>query len=163
MRTTCIVPPDAPAALTCQVEEFGTIRSKADKHTARYQLQSYRDGDRRIGGGGVLFEPILDQETFRDTGRLAPIATAYAPDARYARPQLILTRAATWLYLPGRVDGSGDTSVESLFFRDPYHNAELRAVDTASWQDDLAQRPPKGVSVRKSIAADYLAMIATTA
>jgi uncharacterized protein len=158
LRATCITPPDAPAALKCQVDEVGTIKSKGDQDTTRYQLQSYRDGDRRVGGGAVLFEPILDQKTFGDTGRLAPIATAYAPGARYARPQLILSQIATWLLLPGR----GDGSVESLFIRDPYHNAELRAVDTESWRDDLARRLPKGGSLRKTIETDYLAMTATT-
>jgi uncharacterized protein len=163
LRAVCIIPPDAPPALKCQVEEFGTIKSKGDQDTTRYQLQSYRDGDRRIGGGVVLFEDILDQQTFRETGRLAPIATAYAPGVRYARPQLVLSHVATWLLLPGRGDGSGEGGVESLFVRDPYHDARLRAVDTETWQGDLARRLPKGASLRKTIETDYLAMTATTA
>jgi uncharacterized protein YecT (DUF1311 family) len=152
--TACFVLPEAAADLTCEVAETGAVED--DKGgSLRYQLQGYKQDDLRIAGGAILFEPVAGKP-----GRLAPIAAAYGESAHYGRPKVVTAAVATFLLIPGSIDGTGNFSAESLFLID---DGKLRDVDVRSWQRDLERRLPKDMAPWKGIYPDYAKLTAGTA
>jgi uncharacterized protein YecT (DUF1311 family) len=150
----CFLMPEAAPDLTCAPTETGAVED--DKGgTLRYQLQVYKQDDLRIAGSAIIFERVAGKP-----GRLAPIAAAYAESAHYGRPKVVTSAVATFLLIPGSIEGTGNFSAESLFLID---DGKLRDVDVRSWQRDLEHRLPKGMAPWKGIYPDYSKLTAGTA
>jgi len=154
----CLAVPDAPDDAACAVDDSGTIESHEDNFL--FQIQSYTDGGLRVGGSAIVLERITDPKTGREAGRLKLVVAAYDESAHYGRPQLIGSRVASWLVIPGHLEGTGDFNAGLLFSFDP--DGKLHDVDTDAWQRDLARRLPKGLAVWKGIYPDYGKMTAET-
>jgi uncharacterized protein len=147
-QKTCVVPPDAPDGTPCQVEAFGSVEGDT---ALRYQLQIYKDGDLRLGGGIVVF---------RATGqRLAPIVAAATDTAYYGEPSLIASPVGRLLVIPGHLDGTGNINIGLVYL---YDGSPLRDIDTESWQRDLGRRLPHGWAVWKGIYPRYRTLTAST-
>jgi uncharacterized protein len=147
-QKACVVPPDAPDGTPCQVESFGKVEGDT---ALRYQLQVYKDGDLRVGGGVVVFR-VTDQ-------RLAPIVAAATDTAYYGEPSLVASPVGRLLVVPGHLDGTGNINIGTVYL---YDGAPLRDIDTESWQRDLGRRLPHGWSVWKGIYPRYRTLTAST-
>ncbi|GEM_PF-7097991 len=141
----CVAIGGAPIDLECRVDQTGAVKGAV---ALRYRLQSYYDGEARIGGGVAVLG-----------AGPAPVAATYNDTAHYDRPQSIESPVGRLLLLPGQLEGSGDFDASALFALD---GDKPRPIDTQAWQDELAKRLPQGLGARKGIYPDYRTMKAET-
>ncbi len=147
-QKVCVVPPDAPDDTPCLVEAFGSVEGDA---ALRYQLQVYKDGDLRMGGGVVVF---------RVTGqRLTPIVAIAGETEHYEAPNLLPSAVGTLLVVPGYLEGTGHFNAEAVYL---YDGGQLSDIDTEGWRRDLTRRLPHGWAVWKGIYPRYKTLTATT-
>jgi uncharacterized protein YecT (DUF1311 family) len=152
-RTSCLVFPDAPDGTTCAVEEFAAVDEAAEP-TLFYQLQSYADGDRRVGAGVVVFRTIAGK-----SGALTPLVALASEGAHYEAPEIRTTAGVRWMIIPGSLEGTGHFNAEAIFL---IAKAGLEDVDAESWLQELGRRLPKGMGANKGIFPDYRVMTAET-
>lgn len=142
---SCAAIDGAPTNLQCRVDSSGAVKGAPALH---YRLQSYHDGDTRIGDGVAIIGT-----------RPAPIAATYGETAHYDQPEIIDSVGGRLLLLPGHLEGTGDFDASALF---AFDGDQPRPINTQAWQDDLAKRLPKGMGARKGIYPDYRTMKAET-
>jgi uncharacterized protein len=77
----------------------------------------------------------------------------------FAKPQLIQSGRDLLLHVPVSIPGTGAFNASALFRHEGEH---WTALDTTSWQKDLAAKLPKGLAVWKGIWPDWRHMSAET-
>lgn len=121
--------------------------------SARYCLDSDSDGT-CLSEGVALFQ----QHTSTPGVQRFYLHSADF-DSRIGDPDLLQTPIGTVLVLPIAVSGTGGFNDDRFFL---WQAPEWRELDATSWQEQLAERLPEGLSVRKGIRIDLSHMHATT-
>jgi len=135
---------------TCAVESSGRLEN-APGAPLFYQVQTYKDGDSRAGGGIVVFSG--------EAGKITPLIWSGDDGEFFGEPALITTKAGVLLDLPGNIDGTGNLSAESLFL---FRDGGWHEVDINSWLVDISGHVPKGLEVWKGVFPDWTKMTAET-
>jgi uncharacterized protein YecT (DUF1311 family) len=146
---TCFVTPEADDDLSCQVGESGTV---AGDGGLRYQLQDFYQDKLFADGGAVVFAA-------KTPTALTPVVTAYGDTTHFGRPKVFTAASATFLLIPGHMEGTGNFNAEQLYLSvgGAWHD-----VDSDSWLAVLAGRLPKDLAALQGIYPDYQKMTATT-
>jgi len=147
-RLTCVVPPDPPDG-PCTVDAFGYVAGSGDD--LAFQLQSYRTGQFRAGGGVVVFR--------RHGTTLSPVVATAVDGVHFNPPSVVQSPAGSLLDVSGTMEGTGAFNAGSLYLAD---GEKLSEIDSESWLDDLAKRLPKGWGAWKGIFPDYRTLTVST-
>jgi hypothetical protein len=132
------------SALYCIVtnSRIGEGKCSGDSFNARYHRTRGLAVFSADTGAGVA--RILHERVTGDVGTM-----------NYGEPEILRTAAGQLLYLPIRVDGTGNYNDSEYYLR---KGGAWRKLDSESWQKDLISRLPAGRQIWKGMWPDLKTM-----